>query len=84
MNFLALNIVVFLAMSEKRMTIECSKQQANEEKHESIDEDKVLDLQGSGTCWPNSNYGCSKKKCRNGNKCGSKNAYDWPTNAKCY
>ena len=55
MRFLALNLVVFLAMSEKGMTIECSKQPLNEEKHESIDEDKVLDLHGSGTCWPNSN-----------------------------
>ena len=55
MNFLALNLVVFLAMSEKGMTIECSKQQANEGKHDSKDENKVLDLHGSGTCWPNSN-----------------------------
>ena len=55
MNFLALNIVVFLVMSEKGMTIECSKQPLNEVKNDSIDEGKVLDLLGSGTCWPNSN-----------------------------
>ena len=76
MNFLALNLVIFLAMSEKGMTIECSKQPEKEEKHDIKDEDKVIDLHGSGTCWP-------KSKC-NGNKCGSKNAYDWPTKAKCY
>jgi hypothetical protein len=54
MNFLALNLVVFLAMSEKVMTIECSKQQTNEGKHKSKDEDKGLDIHGSGTCWPDS------------------------------
>ena len=84
MNFLALNLVIFLAMSEKGMTIECSKQPEKEEKNDSKDEDKVLDLHGSSTCWPNSKKGCSKSKFYNGNKCGSKNAYDWPTKAKCY
>jgi hypothetical protein len=83
MNFLVLNLVVFMAISEKGMTIECSKEQpSNEGKHDSKDEDKVLDLNGSGTCWPNSGY--SKTKYYGGKKCGSKNAYNWPTNAKCY
>jgi hypothetical protein len=58
MYFLALNLAVFLVMSEKGMTVECSKHQANEGKHKSKDEDKGLDIHGSGTCWPNSKKGC--------------------------